>query len=163
MVEILFIVYFTILFVIYVFMTIKESSTNNHRSAKIKDLRISKKKMVETVLQWCETNHSIPKKRGKLSYKINYYNHTKLEGCYCGYTKNITVYINPEKRIIDVLDTLLHEYKHHIDMRTQKEVKLYFKQLSEFGYDSHPMEISAREFAKQHRDECFETFKNNWL
>ena len=163
MVEILFIVYFTILFVIYVFMTIKESSTNNHRSAKIKDLRISKKKMVETVLQWCETNHSIPKKRGKLSYKINYYNHTKLEGCYCGYTKTITIYITPEKRIIDVVDTLLHEYQHHIDMRTQKEVRLYSKQLSEIGYDNHPMEITARKFAQKYRDECFETFKNNWL
>ncbi len=163
MVEILFIVYFTILFLIYVFMTIKESRSNNHRSAKIKDLRISKKKMVETVLKWCESNHSIPKKRGKLSYKINYYNHTKLEGCYCGYTKNITVYITPEKRIIDVLDTLLHEYQHHIDMRTQKEVRLYSKQLDEYGYDNHPMEISARKFAKQHRDKCFETFKNNWL
>ena len=163
MVEILFIVYFTILFVIYVFMTIKESSTNNHRSAKIKDLRISKKKMVETVLQWCETNHSIPKKRGKLSYKINYYNHTKLEGCYCGYTKNITVYITPEKRIIDVVDTLLHEYKHHIDMRTQKEVKQYFKVLDEIGYDDHPFEKAARKFAQKYRDTCFETFKNDWL
>lgn len=163
MVEILFIVYFTILFVIYVFMTIKESSTNNHRSAKIKDLRISKKKMVETVLQWCETNHSIPKKRGELSYKINYYSHSKVEGSYCDYTKNITIYITPEKRIIDVVDTLLHEYQHHIEMRTQKEVRLYYKQLSEIGYDKHPMEITAREFAKQHRDKCFETFKNNWL
>ena len=163
MVEILFIVYFTILFVIYVFMTIKESSTNNHRSAKIKDLRISKKKMVETVLQWCETNHSIPKKRGKLSYKINYYNHTKLEGCYCGYTKNITVYITPEKRIIDVVDTLLHEYKHHIDMRTQKEVKQYFKVLDEIGYDNHPFEIASRNFAQKYRDKCFDTFKDNWF
>lgn len=163
MVEIGFILYFFTLFVIYVVMTIKESKTNNQSSAVIKDLWISKKKMVESVLQWCETNHSIPKKRGELSYKINYYNHTKLEGCYCGYTKNITIYITPEKRIIDVVDTLLHEYQHHIDMRTQKEVRLYSKQLGEYGYGNHPMEISAREFAKQHRDECFETFKNNWL
>lgn len=163
MVKIGFIIYFLTLFVIYVVMTIKESKMNNQSSAVIQDLRISKKRMVESVLQWCETNHSIPKKRGKLSYKINYYNHTKLEGCYCGYTKNITVYITPEKRIIDVVDTLLHEYQHHIDMRTQKEVRLYFKQLNVFGYDNHPMEISAREFARQHRDECFETFKNNWL
>ena len=163
MVEIGFILYFFTLFVIYVFMTIKESKTNNQSSAVIKDLRISKKKMVESVLQWCETNHSIPKKRGKLSYKINYYNHTKLEGSYCGYTKNITIYITPEKRIIDVVDTLLHEYQHHIEMRTQKEVRLYSKQLSEIGYDNHPMEITAREFARQHRDECFETFKENWF
>lgn len=163
MVEIGFILYFFTLFVIYVVMTIKESKTNNQSSAVIKDLRISKKKMVESVLQWCETNHSIPKKRGKLSYKINYYNHTKLEGCYCGYTKKITIYITPEKRIIDVVDTLLHEYQHHIEMRTQKEVRLYSKQLSEIGYDNHPMEITARKFARQHRDECFETFKNNWL
>jgi regulator of PEP synthase PpsR (kinase-PPPase family) len=163
MVEIGFIFYFSTLFVIYVVMTIRDSLINKNMSAKIRDLRISKKKMVENVLQWCETNHSIPKKRGKLSYKINYYNHTKLEGCYCGYNKNITVYITPEKRIIDVVDTLLHEYQHHIDMRTQKEVKLYFKQLNHFGYDNHPMEISAREFARQHRDECFETFKKNWL
>lgn len=163
MVEIGFLLYFFTLFVIYGVMTIKESKANNYRSAKIKDLKITKKKMVENVLQWCETNYSTPKNRGKLSYKINYYNHTKLEGCYCGYNKKITVYITPEKRIIDVVDTLLHEYQHHIDMRTQKEVKLYFKQLNDFGYDNHPMEISAREFARQHRDECFETFKNNWL
>jgi uncharacterized protein YjaZ len=144
-------------------MTIKDSSIKKNKSAKISDLKISKKKMVENVLHWCETNHSVPKKRGKLSYEIRYYNHTKVEGCYCGYTKNITIYITPEKRIIDVVDTLLHEYQHHIDMRTQKEVRLYSKQLSEFGYDNHPMEISARIFAKQYRDTCFENFKENWF
>ena len=163
MVEIGFILYFLTLFLIYLLMTIRDSLMNKNKSAKIRDLKISKKKMVETVLQWCETNHSIPKKRGKLSYKINYYNHTKLEGCYCGYTKNITIYITPEKRIIDVVDTLLHEYKHHIDMRTQKEVKQYFKVLDEIGYDDHPFEKAARKFAQKYRDECFQTFKNNWL
>jgi uncharacterized protein YjaZ len=163
MVEIGFILYFSILFLIYVVMTIKESKANKHKSVKIKDLKISKKKMVEAVLQWCETNHSIPKYRVKLSYKINYYKHTKLEGSYCGYTKNITIYITPEKRIIDVVDTLLHEYQHHIEMRTQKEVRLYSKQLGEFGYDNHPMEISARKFAKQNRNRCYERFKNCWI
>lgn len=155
--------YFLTLFVIYVVMTIKESRTNNYRSAKIKDLKISKKKMVENVLQWCETNYSIPKNRGKLSFKINYYQHSKLEGCYCGHTKNITIYITTEKRIIDVVDTLLHEYQHHIEMRTQKEVRLYFKQLNEIGYENHPMEISARKFAQQHRDSCFEKFQKSWF
>ena len=144
-------------------MTIKESRTNKNKSAKIKDLKISKKKMVENVLQWCETNHSLPKNRGKLSFKINYYNHTKLEGCYCGYTRTIILYLKNEKKVIDVIDTILHEYQHHIDMRTQKEVRLYSKQLREFGYDNHPMEISARKFAKQHRNTCFEILKNNWL
>lgn len=163
MVEIGFIFYFLTLFLISVVMTIRDSLMNNNKSAKIKDLRISKKKMVENVLHWCESNHSLPKNRGKLSYKIKYYNHTKVEGSYCGCTKNITIYITPEKRIIDIVDTLLHEYHHHIDMRTQKEVRLYTKQLNDFGYDNHPMEISARKFAKQYRDECFETFKENWL
>ena len=163
MVEIGFILYFSTLFMIYVVMTIRDSLINKNKSDKIRDLKISKKKMVENVLQWCELNHSVPKYRGKLSYKINYYNHSKVEGSYCGYTKNITIYITPEKRIIDVVDTLLHEFQHHIDMRTQREVRLYSKQLSEFGYDKHPMEISARKFAKQHRDTCFATFKNNWF
>jgi uncharacterized protein YjaZ len=148
---------------IYVVMTIRDSLIKKNKSDKIRDLKISKKKMVENVLQWCELNHSVPKYRGKLSYKINYYSHSKVEGSYCGYTKNITIYITPEKRIIDVVDTLLHEFQHHIDMRTQREVRLYSKQLSEFGYDKHPMEISARKFAKQHRDTCFATFKNNWF
>lgn len=144
-------------------MSIRDSIATNHRSAKIKDLKISKKKMVENVLQWCELNHSIPKYRGKLSYTIKYYNHSKLEGCYCGHTKNITIYITTEKRIIDVVDTLLHEYQHHIEMRTQKEVRLYFKQLNEIGYENHPMEISARKFAQQHRDSCFEKFQKSWF
>ncbi len=163
MVEIGFLLYFLTLFVIYVVMTIKESNANNYNSAKIQDLKISKKKLVENVLQWCETNHSIPKKRGKLSYKINYYNHSKVEGCYCSYNKCIIIYLTPEKSIREVVDTLLHEYKHHIDMRTQKEVRLYSKQLNEFGYDSHPMEVVARQFAQKYRDTCFETFKNDWL
>jgi hypothetical protein len=163
MVEIGFILYFSTLFMIYVVMTIRDSLIKKNKSDKIRDLKISKKKMVENVLQWCELNHSVPKYRGKLSYKINYYSHSKVEGSYCGYTKNITIYITPEKRIIDVVDTLLHEFQHHIDMRTQREVRLYSKQLSEFGYDKHPMEISARKFAKQHRDTCFATFKNNWF
>jgi hypothetical protein len=137
--------------------------TKKNTSAKIKNLKISKKKMVENVLHWCESNHSLPRYRGKLSYKINYYNHSKLEGSYCGYTKNISIYITSEKRIIDVVDTLLHEYQHHLEMRTQKEVRLYSKQLSELGYDKHLMEISARKFAKQHREECFHTFKDNWF
>lgn len=144
-------------------MTIKESNANNYNSAKIQDLKISKKKLVENVLQWCETNHSIPKYRGKLSYKINYYNHSKVEGSYCSYNKCIIIYLTPEKSIREVVDTLLHEYKHHIDMRTQKEVRLYSKQLNEFGYDSHPMEVVARQFAQKYRDTCFETFKNDWL
>ncbi len=163
MVEIGFLLYFLTLFVIYVVMTIKESNANNYNSAKIQDLKISKKKLVENVLQWCEKNHSIPKKRGKLSYKINYYNHSKVEGCYCSYNKCINIYLTPEKSIREVVDTLLHEYKHHIDMRTQKEVRLYSKQLNEFGYDSHPMEVVARQFAQKYRDTCFETFKNDWL
>ena len=163
MVEIGFILYFSTLFMIYVVMTIRDSLINKNKSDKIRDLKISKKKMVENVLQWCELNHSVPKYRGKLSYKINYYSHSKVEGSYCGYTKNITIYITPEKKIIDVVDTLLHEFQHHIDMRTQREVRLYSKQLSEFGYDNHPMEISARKFAKQHRDTCFATFKNIWF
>jgi hypothetical protein len=97
------------------------------------------------------------------SYKINYYNHSKVEGSYCGYNKEITIYITPEKRIIDVVNTLLHEYQHHIEMRTQKEVKQYFKVLYEIGYNNHPFEFAARHFAKQYRQTCFETFKENWF
>jgi hypothetical protein len=163
MVEIGFILYFSTLFLIYVVMTIRDSLVNKNMSANIRDLRISKKEMVDNVLQWCELNHSIPKYRGKLSYKINYYSHSKVGGSYCGYTKNITIYISPDKRIIDVVDTLLHEYKHHIDMRTQKEVKQYFKVLDEIGYDKHPFEIASRNFAQKYRDTCFETFKDNWF
>jgi hypothetical protein len=47
MLEIGFGLYFSTFFLIYVVMTIKESKINNHKSYKIKDLKISKKKMVE--------------------------------------------------------------------------------------------------------------------
>lgn len=49
------------------------------------------------------------------------------------------------------------------DMRTQKEVKHYSKILDQVGYDSHPMKVAARRFAKKYRDTCFKTFKNDWL
>lgn len=59
---------FLTLFLIYVVMTIKESKINNHKCSKIKDLKLSKKKMVENVLQWYEANHLIPQLLGVLRY-----------------------------------------------------------------------------------------------
>ena len=163
MVELFFTCYFSILFLFCVVMTIRDSLFKGRTFHKIKNLKVSKKKMVEDVLQWCIENYPTPKNRSNLYYKINYYEHKKLEGNYCGFNKRISIYITPEKSIIDVVDTILHEYQHHIEIRTQKDLKIYYKQLDSYGYDNHPMEISARKFGKHNRNRCYEQFKNCWF
>lgn len=134
-----------------------------YRWVKIKDLRVTKKKMVEDVLVWCHLNYYPTIKNHKLKFKIHYYQHKKFDGLYCALAKRITLYITPEKKVKDVIDTILHEYKHYIDIQTKKEVNNYSELLNQVGYIDHPMEISARKFAKKHRMKCFEKFQKNWF
>lgn len=155
MIEILFIVYFLILFLMYLALP--------QRWVKMKDLRIPQKKMVEDVLNWCHQNYFPTSKNHKLQFKIYYYQHKKVEGMYCGISKTMILYLTPDKKVIDIVDTILHEYKHYIDIQTIKEVKHYFEVLDQIGYEKHPLEISARRFANNHRVKCFEKFQKNWF
>lgn len=155
MAELGFGLYFLILFLMYLALP--------QRWVRMKNLRITQKKMVDDVLLWCHQNYFPTPKNHKLQYKIHYYQHKKFDGLYCGISKTITLYITPEKRVIDVIDTILHEYQHYMDIQNIKQVNHYSELLNQVGYIDHPMEISARKFAKKHRVKCFENFQRKWF
>jgi len=149
-----FIIYFTILFLLYLrvsFLT---------RNRKVNQLNIGKKKLVNDVLEFCITN--FPSKR-QVSFQIRYYQHTKVMGRYEHHNRLIIIYISNDVKVFDLVDTILHEYFHHLDIVNKKSAAEYSRLLNEIGYDNHPMEVTARNFAKQHRLKCFETYQKTWF
>lgn len=48
-------------------------------------------------------------------------------------------------------------------MVNKKSAVEYSGLLNEIGYDKHPIEVRARNFAKKHRLKCFESFQNTWF
>jgi len=56
---------------------------------------------------------------------------------------------------IDLLiQTIIHEYIHHLQFPTLKGMTLYYKILEETGYEHHPMEEEANYLAKIYWEEC---------
>lgn len=71
------------------------------------------------------------------------------------YGKLIIVYITNDLGPIDLVDTVIHEYVHFLQLHAEKYQKEYNKQFQTVGYWNIPFEIEARQKAKQHRNECF--------
>lgn len=56
----------------------------------------------------------------------------------------IIIYYNVCESIYRLISTTIHEYQHSL----QKVRKSYNKLYNEYGYDSHPMEVEARQAEK---------------
>ena len=84
-------------------------------------------------------------------------------GRYEHHNRLIIIYISNDVKVFDLVDTILHEYFHHLDIVNKKSAAEYSRLLNEIGYDNHPMEVTARNFAKQHRLKCFETYQKTWF
>lgn len=93
----------------------------------MKDLRIPQKKMVEDVLNWCHQNYFPTSKNHKLQFKIYYYQHKKVEGMYCGISKTMILYLTPDKKVIDIVDTILHEYNTTLIYKLKKRSNIILK------------------------------------
>ena len=121
---------------------------------KVKDLKISKKKFVLLVLQWCSANLGTNKNRYYLH--IYYYRSKECSGRYLYWNHHIVIYLYDDLLLTDLVQTILHEHAHHLQFSNKNAEQDYNKSLKNLGYWNHPFEIQARKVAERHKDSCFE-------
>ncbi len=124
------------------------------RTLLVSDLKIGKKKFVILVLQWCMQN--IENNQIPLYLKIIYRKPTKRLGYYQSYNKMVVIYIDDSIDLLELVDTTIHEYIHHLQLPNKKYEKEYSDKLISHGYENHPMEIEARILAKKYRNQCYD-------
>jgi hypothetical protein len=108
-------------------------------------LNTTKAGYVKAVVYWCVQNFGIPSGNKKIpGVLIKYVKHSKLLGCYCSANKIIQVYLPGHENLLQLTNTILHEYDHFRTIRNNKDQMNYNKLLVEIGYDKHPLERSAR-------------------
>ena len=120
-------------------------------------LNTTKSNFVKAVLSWALKNIPNPNKRNKIpGLEVSYTKPKTKHGIYYSNTKSMCIYVNTHATLLELCDTILHEYKHHLDMPTQAHQKQYNTYTETVGYFNNPFEIAAREFALQHRDKCMQ-------
>lgn len=70
----------------------------------------------------------------------------------------ITINANANTTIIDLIDTVVHEYTHYLQPNFQEQ---YSQFSTEYEYFNNPLEIEARENGKKYRRQCFNDIKYN--
>lgn len=146
-----------ILFVLFVFWLFNESPSD----LKVSDLKISKKKFVQLALQWCSANLGTIKHPYQL--KIYYYPNKKYSGRFLSTNKMIIIYVYPDLKLIDLVDTILHEFCHHLQFVKVSAQQEYDKKYEKFGYWKNPYEIEARKMGKRHKKECLDWMIRNYF
>lgn len=79
-------------------------------------------------------------------YKMNMY------GCFNYETNTIFIYLSNHNSMIEMCDTVIHEYTHYlqnIDGMYNKYITKYYR-----TYDNHPYEITARNRGMRYKKEC---------
>lgn len=111
--------------------------------------------IVENTISWCKDKWGINKRR-KSKLKINaVYNIDNEEYGNYDFVKNtITIYVHAHKNIRRLIDTIIHEYTHHLQPAYN-----YWRLDEKYEYNEHPLEIDARYMAKRYRKECWYDIK----
>lgn len=86
------------------------------------------------VIRWCMQHLGLPKgKRTGPRLQLRYYRHQKVMGTYQQRSKTITLYWGSNEDLKEVVNTLIHEYQHFLDIRTSQEDRAYDKELKQRG------------------------------
>jgi hypothetical protein len=122
---------------------------------KQQQLLVTKVGYVRAVIGWCSQNLGLPERGVRIpDVSVSYYPHKKKHGNYFFSGKQIRVYVNNHASISQLTDTIIHEYVHFLEIRSQAHQKEYNKHLQQIGYYKNPYEISAREKAARHVTAC---------
>ena len=136
---------------------------NNEIKPKKKyyNIKVTKAKFVNEVLNWCMNNMDYP--TGHKYYphvKICYYKTKRNRfGDYTSNARLIRIFINNHSSVEDLIDTIIHEYTHYLQMPTQEAQKEYNRYLKQKGYYKNPFEINARETADKYTSICMKEMK----
>ena len=114
--------------------------------------KISQPKLVQAIVDWCIQH--IGDQQNQPNVQISYHPHRKKYGCYLIDKKLIRIYIKNHKSVETLALTIIHEFVHYIEIKTDKESKNYARLQQSFGYETNPYERSANLIAAQHYQQC---------
>jgi len=116
---------------------------------------IEPQKLVKMVIEWSKNNIVYGKSRRITpSIKINYSKNGKVLGRYSFHSKVIEIYVRKHESLESIVDTIIHEYIHHLQLRNQKDDMKYDSNSRRIGYYDNPFEVEARELARKYRRQC---------
>lgn len=138
---------------LFEFLGIEEDFLENEAIYKQLDT-LPKAKLISESLDWCIQRFGPSQKGAFPQLEISYYPHRKRNGVYYSGQNKIVVYVPNHEHPLQLIDTVIHEYQHYLEIHSHYLSKAYDDYLEETGYWDNPFEISAREFAKKHRVEA---------
>lgn len=107
--------------------------------------------------KWCLNKFGSPNKDIMPSIKISF--DKRVTRSYGSYINGlITIYPNVCGTIIFIIKTILHEYRHFLQMPTSMEI--YYTFSENFKYIEHPLEIDSSVFEKKYYRNCKRYLKN---
>lgn len=110
----------------------------------VSDLPIQTTEFVRLALKWCEEH--IEKTKRKYTYELKYYKPKKVMGTYQYSTRKITVYVYPTLELKSLCSTLIHEYAHHLYIKTKADQNEYDRLTRIHGYFLNTHERLSRAY-----------------
>ena len=123
----------------------------------VSDLPIQTTEFVRLALKWCEEH--IEKTKRKYTYELKYYKPKKVMGTYQYSTRKITVYVYPSLELKSLCSTLIHEYAHHLHLKSQADQNEYDRLERKHGYWDNAHERLSRAYEKKYVDALWEYMK----
>ena len=155
----------SVILILYIIELCFESNNEIKPKKKYYNINGTKARFVNEVLNWCMNNMDYP--IGHKYYpqvKICYYKTKRYRfGDYTSNTRLIRIFINNHSSVEELIDTIIHEYTHYLDMPFQKDQNEYNRYLKQIGYYDNPFEINARETADKYTLICLKDMKRKGL
>ena len=108
-------VYMSVILILYIIELCFECNNEIKPKKKYYNIKVSKAKFVNEVLNWCMKNMAYP--TGHKYYpqvKICYYKTKRNRfGDYTSNARLIRIFINNHSSVEDLIDTIIHEYTHN--------------------------------------------------
>ncbi len=116
-------------------------------------------KIITLATNWCVENFGVRKYCPTFDMELVKECKDERSGWYltARHDPKITINLSQNTDVLDMIDTIIHEYTHYL---THNFMEVYTQFETENSYKTHPLEIDARNQAKQYRRKCFTEIKN---
>ena len=115
--------------------------------------------MVKKTIQWCEREFGTLSTRCR--FEVKYYKSAKYHGYYQSAGRKITVFVEDSMPLKQVVDTIIHEYTHYMQMKSGWSERWYAIYDFIFGYWNNPKEVQARAMGARYRRKCLKHLIHN--
>ncbi|MFM1756218.1 MAG: hypothetical protein RL621_1166 [Bacteroidota bacterium] len=107
------------------------------------------------VLEWCQSNIRLGSNRKiKPFIQVSFSKRGDVLGFYQYTNKLIMIYVLKHDTLLDAIQTFIHEYVHHLQIRSTKDNIRYNSITKRKGYYSNDFEIEARQLSNYYLKDC---------